>query len=378
MKRLSVLLLLMYAGLAAQAQQQYVTVVLAKIANVADSNQLHLLYYVGVTPHYKTAKLEKGFYTVKDTLDAPVSAVLFLDDNGIGYSHGQQDKLEIMMENGTVHITAKNGDVKHAAVKGGAYNTDYSKFKKFMAAARERADTLNGRIIMRIMAHAPKTEVDSLQGLMKEAVNAWVKRSLEYAKLYPKSYASIGAINNAAGTHPDLTVVQPIYDALADNLKSSAAGNALKVRLDAAANTTIGQFAPLFTQNDTSGHPLALKDFRGKYVLLDFWASWCGPCRAENPNYVRNYAKYHDKGFQMLGVSLDKEGEQDKWLAAIHKDGLTWPQVSDLKYWMNDVAKIYGVQSVPANFLIDPQGKIVAKNLRGEDLDKKLSELFDK
>jgi peroxiredoxin len=108
------------------------------------------------------------------------------------------------------------------------------------------------------------------------------------------------------------------------------------------------------------------------------WASWCGPCRAENPNVVAAYNAYKDKNFTVLGVSLDQPGKKDLWLQAIEKDGLTWTHVSDLKFWDNAVAKQYGIQSIPANYLIDPTGKIIAKNIRGEELPKKLAELLSK
>ena len=136
----------------------------------------------------------------------------------------------------------------------------------------------------------------------------------------------------------------------------------------------IGGEAPLFTQNDTEGNPVSLEDFKGKVVLLDFWASWCGPCRRENPNVVKVYDQYKDKGFEILGVSLDKD--KGRWMDAIAKDNLTWPQVSDLKGWSNEVGKMYGVSSIPHTVLIDEEGKILALKLRGDALEKKLEEIF--
>lgn len=112
--------------------------------------------------------------------------------------------------------------------------------------------------------------------------------------------------------------------------------------------------------------------------MLDFWASWCGPCRAENPNVVKAFNQYKEQGFTILGISLDQPGGKDKWLKAIHDDHLTWTQVSDLKSWKNDVAQLYAIQSIPQNFLVGPNGKIVAKNIRGEDLQNKLKEVLDK
>jgi len=153
---------------------------------------------------------------------------------------------------------------------------------------------------------------------------------------------------------------------------------ALKERIDIAKKTGIGNYAIDFTQNDTLGKPVSLSSFKGKYVLVDFWASWCGPCRRENPNVVKVFNKFKDKNFTILSVSLDQPTGREKWMKAIHDDGLTWTHVSDLKYWDNAVAKQYAIRAIPQNFLIDPQGKIIAKNLRGEDLDLKLTEVFSK
>ena len=138
--------------------------------------------------------------------------------------------------------------------------------------------------------------------------------------------------------------------------------------------TGLGKPAPDFTQADPNGNSLALSKFRGKVVLIDFWASWCKPCRAENPSVVAAYKKFKSKGLEIVGVSLDSEKEA--WMKAIVKDGLFWPQVSDLKGWENSAAQLYGINSIPASFLLDKEGKIIGKNLRGEALEQKLSEIL--
>ncbi|PHN01335.1 hypothetical protein CRP01_37745 [Flavilitoribacter nigricans DSM 23189 = NBRC 102662] len=148
----------------------------------------------------------------------------------------------------------------------------------------------------------------------------------------------------------------------------------MKKELEDARSLMVGGTAPDFTQETPEGEMLTLSDLRGKVVLIDFWASWCGPCRKENPNVVRVYNQYKDKGFEILSVSLDNK--KDRWLQAIEKDQLEWHHVSDLKGWSNEVAQTYDVHSIPQTILLDPEGKILARNLRGRSLEAKLAELF--
>ena len=157
--------------------------------------------------------------------------------------------------------------------------------------------------------------------------------------------------------------------------KSPKAVAAVQEDLNRAMRLITGAVAPDFAQVTPEGKSLKLSDLRGKYILIDFWASWCGPCRQENPNVVRMYEQYKDKGFDILSVSLDSA--RDRWLQAIEADKLSWKHVSDLKGWSNEVAQMYEVSGIPKTFLIDPQGKIIATDLRGPSLEAKLKELFN-
>ena len=159
-----------------------------------------------------------------------------------------------------------------------------------------------------------------------------------------------------------------------EKIKASHFGKVVKDVLDKSKTTAIGGAAPEFTLNDVNGKPVSLASFKGKYTLVDFWASWCGPCRVENPTVVKAYNTYKSKGFEILGVSLDDKKEN--WEKAIAQDKLAWTQVSDLKGWRSDVAALYGVKAIPMNYLLDKDGKIIAKSLRGEELIKKLGEVL--
>ncbi len=168
-----------------------------------------------------------------------------------------------------------------------------------------------------------------------------------------------------------------LYEALTKKVKSSKPGIQLTERIDIVRKTAIGQPLIDFTMNDTEGNPLKLSELsKGKYLLVDFWAAWCGPCRKENPNVVENYNKFKADGFDVLGVSFDDK--KDNWLKAIDDDNLTWTQVSDLQGWKNAAGKLYGIRSIPQNILLSPEGIILEKNLRSEDLGKKLEEIFNK
>jgi peroxiredoxin len=166
-----------------------------------------------------------------------------------------------------------------------------------------------------------------------------------------------------------------IYTRYEEPVKKSKYAEEIKERRDVLERVQVGKKFIDFTLPDTSGNSITFSDYIGDgHVLLDFWAAWCSPCRKENPNLVKNYEKYQDKGFEIFGVSLDRSKEP--WVKAIHKDNIEWPQASDLKGWDNPTRKEYGVMAIPANFLINEEGIIVAKDLRGEELEEKLEEIY--
>jgi peroxiredoxin len=349
-----------------------------KDASMPASAKALLLYEVNGEAVVDSARMVNGICTFTGKIPPyPVMARLWGHHEPVGYSNGHlPDELRFYLEKGTIQIAVKDS-IKYAVVTGTKTNADYNKFRTFMMRPTNRIMEMNKESVLATAEDRKAADYEQkFQARYEKAVEDYKSALLQYVRQNPNSAASAEALNMWAGPSMDVALAERLYSSLSPGVHNTRAGQELLKRIKSSRSTEIGSVAPVFTQNDTSGKAIKLTDFRGKYVLLDFWASWCGPCRAENPNYVKAYAEYKDKGFTILGVSLDQPGGHDAWLAAIKKDGLTWTQVSDLKYWNNEVAKLYDIRAVPQNFLIDPTGKIIAKDLRGEDLTKKLKEVI--
>ncbi|MFZ9755209.1 MAG: TlpA family protein disulfide reductase [Bacteroidia bacterium] len=213
-----------------------------------------------------------------------------------------------------------------------------------------------------------------LEGKYYQTLEARESAIQEFALEREKGYIPFFIIQFGVLPEPSYELFKHAVKAAEAYSSEAAYTQLLKTRFESEAKLMIGAVAPDLSFPTPSGESLSLSSLRGQYVMLDFWASWCGPCRRENPNVVKLYNQYHSKGFEILGVSLDQD--PNRWKQAISADGLTWPHISDLKGWGSEAAQIYQVRSIPQTFLLDPQGRIIAKGLRGEELENKLAELL--
>lgn len=377
MKSLFSIICLLVLAVAAQAQQSFT--ITGRLENVP-VKQVHITYWTSSGQDTKTANVVNNTYTLQFTANPGMVAWLRCGDlNALPVAATVQS---IYLGPSSFAITHKN-TFTNMTFSGSPENVEYQELYAKDLAYGKKIEEVRVRMVNAQLATDPsdrttlEKQIAQMTADRKDVVYA------DFMRNHPQSKIIVHVFNQyAAGGVRSLEKdkVMPLFDMLPDSIKARPNAQAFLQQFKSQETfekvANIGNTAPDFTQNDTLDNPISLSSFRGKYVLLDFWASWCGPCRADNPNVVKAYKKFHDKGFDILSVSLDQPGAKAKWIKAIHDDQLTWTHVSDLQYWNNAAVKLYGVQGIPQNFLIDPQGKIIARSLRGEDLDKKLSEIL--
>ncbi|TGE03788.1 TlpA disulfide reductase family protein [Hymenobacter fodinae] len=342
----------------------------------AGVSRVYLFYILHKVRVLDSARVEHGRFQFRGALPEPVPALLSFTYRGAPY-RPTENAAPFFLEEGSITITTPDS-ARQAVATGTPLNSESNALAVSLKPLQDQQDAIR----QEFAAQPAERRQDSAYAAATEARLAALELQQRqayaaYIQAHPSSRFSLFALQHYGGPTPEVESFARLYQTLAPTLRRSPIGQRLGQQIAALQRVAIGALAPDFVQHTPEGKPVRLSELRGKYVLIDFWASWCGPCREENPNLVKTYAQYKDKGFTVLGVSLDRPGAREAWVKAIAADGLPWLQVSDLTR-PNAAAEAYGVQTIPQNFLLDPAGRIVATNLRGETLKQKLAELLGK
>ncbi len=355
-----------------------------KFSELKEQKKVFLDYRIGDKRFSDSTITNGGMFNFKGQVNTtPLKATISLKpinpDPAITYIEKilRRDEQDFFLDGGTTVIKGAT-TAKKALITGGKTQTENLVLRAALKPEMDKAEPLREEMIP-ILVKSQGIGMDTIkrlkeiQKLMQPLSGIENAKEETFIKGHPDSYVSFDLIKERSGII-DPKTFEPLFNSLSARLKNTDDAKKMAIKLDVVKKTAIGVKAKDFSQPDVNGKMVSLSSFKGKYVLLDFWASWCGPCRAENPQVLKAYNQYKDKNFDILAVSLDDK--KDNWLKAVKDDGMPWTQVSDLKGWKNDAAGYYAITAIPQNFLINPEGVIVAKNLRGPALMKALEKFL--
>ncbi len=290
---------------------------------------------------------------------------------------GLDGNVIFISENQPISFEIYKDSLRASQIKGGKENQTLVSYLEHLKETNKKVG--EGRQEMQqAFQQRDSTQLRVLQEAEAELMDNDKVFKKKMVKENPDSFVSVMILLDMMNMKAfPVNEIKELYEGLDDDVKQSTIAKSLEQKLKSESAVAIGSKAPNFTAPTPEGEDLSLEDIRGEVTLIDFWAAWCKPCRVENPNIVKIYEKYHDKGLEIIGVSLDRPNQRDKWLKAIEDDKLPWHQVSNLEFWNEPVAQLYGIRAIPAAFILDKDGVIVARDLRGQDLENKIAELLN-